>query len=256
MKVLLLPGLDGTGKLFDGLVRTAPAGLAVETVHYPDHQPLDYDGHLEVARRTLPRTGPFLLLAESFSGPVGIRLAAGEPPGLVGLVLCNTFARRPSWGGFRHLPWELFFGRPVPRFTVRRRLAGRWTTPEWVEIVRRATADVDAEVLAARMRAVLSVDVSEALRRVAVPVLYLRGRSDGLVPGRSLEHIRSCLPTVEVVELDAPHMLLEVAPEAAWRAIVAFLATRCTLLMRSSATAQAAATRGDRDEGLPSRPGP
>ncbi len=227
MKVVLLPGLDGTGELFAGLLRTAPPGIEVSIVRYPGREILDYDGHLEVARRHLPATGPFLLVAESFSGPIGIRLAAEAPPGLVGLVLCNTFARRPSWRGFRHLPWELFFRRPVPRFTVRRRLAGRWTSPEWVRVVRRATADVDPAVLAARMRSVLSVDVSEELRRVAVPLLYLHGTRDGLVPRRSLEHIRAVKPSVEVVELDAPHMLLEVVPEEAWGAIVTFLTTRC-----------------------------
>jgi pimeloyl-ACP methyl ester carboxylesterase len=226
MNVVLLPGLDGTGDLFAGLVRTAPAEIEVSTVHYPDHRVLDYDGHLEIARRHLPAAGPFLLVAESFSGPIGIRLAAAAPTGLVGLVLCNTFARRPSWRGFRYLPWELFFRRPVPRFTVRRRLVGRWTSPEWVRIVREATADVDPAVLAARMRSVLSVDASEELRRVAVPLLYLRGTRDGLVPRRSLEHVRAVKPSVEVVELDAPHMLLEVAPEAAWEAITHFLTTR------------------------------
>ncbi len=227
MKVVLLPGLDGTGELFAGLLGTAPPGIEVSIVRYPGDEILDYDGHLEVARRHLPAVGPFLLVAESFSGPIGIRLAAGAAPGLAGLVLCNTFARRPSWRGFRYLPWKLFFRRPVPRLTVRRRLAGRWTTAEWVRVVRQVTAEVDAAVLAARMRAVLSVDVTEELRRVSVPVLVLHGTRDGLVPRRALEHIRSAKPSVEVVELDAPHMLLQVAPEAAWEAILSFLATRC-----------------------------
>ncbi|MGD2116027.1 MAG: alpha/beta hydrolase, partial [Acidobacteriota bacterium] len=146
MKILALPGLDGTGDLFRWLEREAPEGFAVEPVSYPPDRGsgvLNYPAHLEVARRWLPADGPFLLLGESFSGPVAVRLAAEAPPGLVGLILCATFVRPPSWSGFRHLPWQTLFSRPVPRHVIRRRLAGAWMSPEIVRAVREVTRKVD-----------------------------------------------------------------------------------------------------------------
>ncbi len=226
MKILALPGLDGTADLFEPFVRSAPDGFVVETVSYPPDRQLDYAEHLEIARRHLPADGPFLLLGESFGGPLSVWLAAEAPPGLAGLILCNTFVRAPNWSGFRHLPWEWLFRRPVPRNVVRRRLAGRWTTPEIVRTVRAVDRKVAPEVMAKRLRETLTVDARDAFARVPVPVLALHGTRDGLVRRRSLRAILAVRPETEVAEIEAPHMLLQIAPDEAWAAIGRFVAAR------------------------------
>jgi pimeloyl-ACP methyl ester carboxylesterase len=222
MKLLALPGLDGTGDLFHWFAREAPEGIAVKPVSYPPDRRsgvLDYATHLDMARRHLPDAEPFLLLGESFSGPVAVRLAAEAPPGLAGLVLCATFVRPPSWSGFRYLPWKTLFSRPVPRHVIRRRLAGPWISPEIVRAVREVSRKVDPAVRAARLRASLTVDARDALARVDVPILYLRGARDRLIPHRCLRAILALRPDVHVAEIDAPHMLLQIAPGEAWTAI-------------------------------------
>ena len=219
MRVFALPGLDGTGDLFYPLVRAAPRGVTVETVAYPPDRPLGYDAHLEIARSRLPDTGRFLLLGESFSGPIAVRLAAEAPPGLVGLALCATFVRSPSWSGFRHLPWKTLFSRPVPRHVIRRRLAGPWISPEIVASVRGVTRQVEPSVLATRLRETLTVDARDALARVEVPILDLRGTRDRLVPRRCRRAILAVRPDIRTAEIEAPHMLLQIAPREAWAAI-------------------------------------
>ena len=180
---------------------------------------LDYSSHLDFARRHLPNDGPFLLLGESFSSPVAVRLAAEAPPGLAGVVLCNTFVRSTSWSDFRHLPWERFFDRPVPKYVFYRKLAGMKTTPELVATVREATRKVDPAVSAARLRETLTVDARDAFARVEVPILYLRGTRDRLVPGRCLRTVLAVKPETTVAKINAPHMLLQIAPDEAWEAI-------------------------------------
>jgi len=226
MKILALPGLDGTGDLFRWFAAMAPDGFTVDAVAYPpdaESGVLDYPSHQDFARRHLPTDGPFLLLGESFSGPVAVRLAAEAPPGLAGVVLCNTFVRSTSWSGFRHLPWEGFFDRPVPKYIFYRKLAGLQTTPELVATVREATRKVDPAVSAARLRETLTVDARDAFSRVEAPVLYLRGTRDRLVPGRCLRTVLAIKPDTTVARIDAPHMLLQLAPDAAWEAIRAFV---------------------------------
>jgi pimeloyl-ACP methyl ester carboxylesterase len=63
-------------------------------VRYPD-RPLDYAEHTSFARAMLPRDRPYVVLGESFSGPVAISLAATAPPGMIGYVLCASFVRCP-----------------------------------------------------------------------------------------------------------------------------------------------------------------
>jgi pimeloyl-ACP methyl ester carboxylesterase len=54
-------------------------------------------------------------------------------------------------------------------------------------------------------------------------VLYLRGRHDRVVSRASGDYIRKIHPNVEVAELDAPHLLLQTAPQAATKIVSEFL---------------------------------
>jgi pimeloyl-ACP methyl ester carboxylesterase len=79
--------------------------------------------------------------------------------------------------------------------------------------------------MARRARAIFSVDATEALRGCPVPVLYLRATEDRLVLDKSVRAIRAASPDVTVVDLPAPHLLLQTRPEEAWQAIEGFLAS-------------------------------
>ena len=85
--LVLLPGLDGTGKLFSEILKALEGRVATLIVDYPKDVSLGYD-ELEVLKvrcAALPDDRPFVLLGESFSGPLAIRIAAHPPPGLCGL---------------------------------------------------------------------------------------------------------------------------------------------------------------------------
>jgi pimeloyl-ACP methyl ester carboxylesterase len=92
--LVLLPGMDGTGDLFAPLVAALGPHMRTIIVRYPD-EPLDYASHEEIARAALPLGHPFILLGESFSGPIAVSIAASAPTGLRGYVLCCSFVRSP-----------------------------------------------------------------------------------------------------------------------------------------------------------------
>jgi pimeloyl-[acyl-carrier protein] methyl ester esterase len=103
--LVLLPGLDGTGKLFTELLRALDCRVASIVVPYPTDVALGYDELETLVRAALPAQGSYVLLGESFSGPLAIRIAARPPPGLVGLILSVTFASNPypRWAWARSL---------------------------------------------------------------------------------------------------------------------------------------------------------
>ena len=78
-------------------------------------------------------------------------------------------------------------------------------------------------VLAARVRLALTADVIEQLSQIDLPVLYVRGTEDRLVPDRALRTIRDGLPSVVVSFLAAPHFILQATPANVWQAIERFL---------------------------------
>src|SRR5690349_8746161 len=95
LKVVLLPGMDGTGTLFAPFITALEDAASIKIITYPTDQPLGYAALECLIRDQLPANEPFVLVAESFSGPIAIALAATPPAGLLGVVLCCSFTRNP-----------------------------------------------------------------------------------------------------------------------------------------------------------------
>lgn len=125
LPLLLLPGLDGTGRLYDEFSAALPSQIDLRPLSYPADEALGYDELAERVRSELP-TEPWVLIGESFSGPLALKLAAERPAGLMGLVLVATFGRRPL---------------PIPAWLVPT-LAFRVTPPRW--LIRRLMFDAAA----------------------------------------------------------------------------------------------------------------
>jgi pimeloyl-[acyl-carrier protein] methyl ester esterase len=222
--MVLLPGMDGTGLLFQPFIKALPAHLKPHLVSYPATEPLDYAALLPMVRAALPRDTPFILLGESFSGPLALMAAAEAPPGLRAVVLCASFIQSPVPWLPRALRFFLSPGlfRLAPSSARARALLGDFATPSLRALLDRANATVTPSVMAARARAILDVNASAALRACAVPILYLRAEHDRMVPRECWQLIFDEKPSAKGICLPGPHLLLQALPAAAVKAIEAF----------------------------------
>ncbi|WP_402720780.1 alpha/beta fold hydrolase [Janthinobacterium rivuli] len=226
--LVLLPGMDGTASLFhrfDAALR-AHSTIATLAIAYPA-APLDYAALEAFVRERLPQGRPFVVLAESFSGPLGAALRADPPPGMRALILCCSFVRnpRPMLAPLRHLLGLVPFGA-MPGFALRQALLAPHSTPQLQAELAAALAQVPPSVLRQRLRAVLEIrekDASRSFARGSLPVLYLRARDDRLVPPANAVQILRQAAGAQLVDIAAPHMLLQAAPEAAAIAVAAFI---------------------------------
>jgi pimeloyl-ACP methyl ester carboxylesterase len=212
--LVLLPGLDGTGALFSNFRRALDPLIGTSVVSYPPIQDIGYIGLEGISRSLLPHDGSFVLLAESFSGPIAIAIAATRPSGLRGLILVCSFARnpRPLLAPLRHLARFLPI-RAMPIGLLAWPTLGRFATAALRSELADALARVPPSVVRERLRAVLEVDVSAMLPRIDVPVLYLRASEDRLVPRSALAAF-SIVPRICFVEVVGPHFLLQASPSA------------------------------------------
>jgi pimeloyl-[acyl-carrier protein] methyl ester esterase len=71
--IVLLPGMDGTGALFEPLLGVIPACFSTQIVQYPPDRPLSYEQLLPLVREQVPVDRRLVLVAESFSGPLALR---------------------------------------------------------------------------------------------------------------------------------------------------------------------------------------
>jgi pimeloyl-ACP methyl ester carboxylesterase len=215
MKLVLLPGMDGTGELFKDFVAALPEKFETQVVRYPVNECLSYEALAEFVRRGVPVTEPFLLVAESFSTPVAVQCAAGHPSNLKGLVLAAGFVASPVNGWRRAVCLGLariLFRVKLAGYAARAVLVGKTAPNELVAAVQAAVSSVKPTVLAARVRSVLSCDVRAELGLVAAPILYVQAGQDRFVSGASLEEIRGIQPQVVVEVVDGPHLLLQREP--------------------------------------------
>jgi pimeloyl-[acyl-carrier protein] methyl ester esterase len=223
---LLLPGIDGSGRLFGPLLDARPRAFRPEVVSYPPDVPLGLDELVAFVRPRLPR-GRFVLVAESFSGPVAVRLAAARPAGLEALVLAATWLHdplNPLLHPLRALVGARLFGLAMPAALVRWLVAGLDAPDALVREVQRAVAAVSPAVMARRAAEALRADVREELARVEVPILLLAPTRDQLLRGDVADELLALRPDAEVALLDSPHMILQRCPQACLARIEEFLA--------------------------------
>jgi pimeloyl-[acyl-carrier protein] methyl ester esterase len=211
--IVLLPGMDGSGLLRADFVAALGPDIDAKVVTYPPDRPLGYSELTALARAELPNDRPFVLLGESFSGPIAVALAASRPPGLRALVLVCSFVRSP-------VPVPAVLRRTVAAFPVHwvpvrlagPMLLGKFATPRLRDLLDRAVEAVRAEVWRSRLAAVMSIDVEKLASEIQVPLFYLRARQDRVVPRGAWEVILRALPSARIVELDGPHFLLQAKP--------------------------------------------
>jgi pimeloyl-[acyl-carrier protein] methyl ester esterase len=224
LKLVILPGLDGTGARITPFIRELEPALHTRIIAYPSDEPMGYTELESLVRRALPSEERFALLAESFSGPLGVRLAADPPEGLAAVILCGTFARNP-------FPW-LYLVRPLavwipfkslPRWLRAPLLWGSRDPGRAPPAASRASAGVAARVIRQRLREILSVDESARLASIKLPVLILTASRDRIVPSAATRLLVQRTPGARVAEIDGPHLLLQSRPAECARAVLRFL---------------------------------
>lgn len=235
MELLLLPGMDGSGLLFAPLLQAlqqqAPA-LRCRVIAYPQHGAQDYATLGQMLETQLPASGqPWWLLAESFSGPLGIQLAASRPSGLQGLILAASFARAPRRllrALAPLLPWlPPLSPTLLPPALLRHALLSADATPALQQLLQQALANSSGAVLRARLHSIAHSDARPQLAQLqALPGLYLQAEADRLLPAQCADEIRQIWPTCQLQRLTGSHCLLQTNPQHCATALLDFIATQ------------------------------
>jgi pimeloyl-[acyl-carrier protein] methyl ester esterase len=225
-KLVLLPGMDGTGSLFTEFIEALPPSIETSVVRYPTDSVQSYAELLQLFESALPTSAPFVLFAESFSAPLAMQWAANGHPNLRGLVICAGFATSPVRGWFRPICSLLspacFLVKP-PTVAIKRLLVGREASPALVAAVKSAIRSVKPGVLSHRLRLTLTCDSRSALGKVKIPTLFIQAIQDRLVSPDCIEEMRTLRPEAAVERIGGPHLLLQARPKKLAEVISTFV---------------------------------
>jgi alpha-beta hydrolase superfamily lysophospholipase len=94
-KLVFLPGMDGTGYLFKDVIDHM-SGSDYQIVSFPVDTNQDYQTLISYVKNKLPDED-YVLIAESFSGPIAAELAKDkEMSGLKAVIFVATFLSSPN----------------------------------------------------------------------------------------------------------------------------------------------------------------
>lgn len=184
--LVLMPGMDGSGKLFWPFVEVLPPVVHSQLIVYPPDI-ARYADLLPLVLEKLPAKERCVLVAESFSGPLAVMVAAACPERIAGLVLVASFLRNPQrWipGSVPQLVTPAIFNA-VPHSWRSRVMLGCRETPGLRSLLDQALEFTPAKTILGRTIEVQRVNVTSEFARLTMPVLYLRGAADRLVPAWS-----------------------------------------------------------------------
>jgi pimeloyl-ACP methyl ester carboxylesterase len=208
MILVLVPGLDGTGEFFKPFLDVY-GRQHTQVIPLPQSGPQDYARLTEHVLRHLPADRDYVVLAESFSGPIGAHLALQGLPRLKGVIFVATFLSPPPM-------WLTTLGLMLPLKTMvptragamvlRFLLAGPRATAEYLSWVQSVVGSVPADIINARIRAI------RGMRRLQgstmVPSLDLRALQDRMIPAGKFAEFRRHFRDIKLFKIDGPHLIL------------------------------------------------
>jgi pimeloyl-ACP methyl ester carboxylesterase len=227
-RLLLVPGIDGTGTLFYRQIPGLERRFAVSATRLRDTaesmEELVADLDQEVSRLA-PDGGRVALVGESFGGALSLSYALTHPHRVERLVVLNSFAHFASTArlslGYhllRATPWALM---PIVRSLNARRMHSVRTEREeirrFLELMRSTTR---AGYLS-RLRMLRRYDLRDRLPALATPVLYLAADRDTLVPAVQQARLMSELsPRASMRVLEGHGHSCLIAPDLDLAAII------------------------------------
>jgi pimeloyl-[acyl-carrier protein] methyl ester esterase len=216
--------MDGTGDCFEPFLEQLNSSIPRTVFSYDTQRPFDYS-ELEIqVRNQLPADETFVILGESFSGPIAISIAANPPENLIGAIFVCTFARSPLpiFNGMQELIAKLPL-KLAPFFIIQHFILGRYSTPSLKKMLAQAIAKVSNGVFQIRAKAALNVDYSNLARQIKIKCLSIVASEDLLISKATSEHLAQGILEIEVERIKAPHFVLQVAPQLAVQTVQRFL---------------------------------
>lgn len=210
MKIILLPGVDGTGILFEPFVEIFKADVPVEVI------PLTTDSDQSILNQVsiiedAVGDEEVVLIVESYSGLLAYELARRNKIRIKQIFFFGCFLQPPSFIGKlgRFLPVRLL--NVIPDKLLSHILFNRWSSPELNQLLLKAIKLSDFSNLKKRFKTIATLRKPSQV--IDVPCVYIQATMDNLVSAYNVKAFEDLCSNLQVEVVEATHMLLQTQPE-------------------------------------------
>jgi pimeloyl-ACP methyl ester carboxylesterase len=212
LKVILLPGLDGTGKLFESMLSSLVGQFDFEVISYDS---LDGRTYLEQANELAVKFDKqkVIIVAESYSGRVAYELYRLMGGRVVSIVFIASFVTKPSFLArfVNHVPLFALKSNFVSKsllYLIGFSLQGGYGLTAHVF---KSTVLANQEKLKSRLDNIAHLDeVSDMIR---CKVTYIRPTKDLLVGEKAFQFLKSICSDLSVIEIGGGHFIAQAKPD-------------------------------------------
>lgn len=228
--LVFIHGAGGDAALWDAQAQGLGSRHSLLRLELPAHGGSSGKGEEEIAgyvhwveavlqERVAP--GPYILVGHSMGGAIALEIAAGQPEGLVGLVLVGTGAKL----GVSPVIFRLLREDPEGFIqTIDRAALGPHASGEVRNAVEASIRRCAPSVVLGDFRACDRFDVRDRLGRVRIPVLIVCGEEDRLTPPAYSEYLHREIKNTRMIQVpEAGHLVMLEAPEQVNQALEAFI---------------------------------
>lgn len=219
MKLVLLPGMDGTGILFEMLLPEIQ-DIDLLVIPLPNDGPQDYKALSEYILELLP-SEDFILVAESFSGGIAAFLSQQTLLHMKGIIFVASFlsAPRKTMAYLAScLPLSYLVQAPFSSIVYRLFFLGKEAESKEIKLFKRAISAVPNSTLKLRLK-VIEKSRYDGFKS-HVPTLYIGATRDMLIPSEKRKEFKEAYPEITFTELDGPHFILQAKPKEGAAAII------------------------------------
>ncbi|WP_462168577.1 alpha/beta fold hydrolase [Pseudoalteromonas lipolytica] len=212
IKLILLPGMDGTGKLFEPILASLPSNLDAQVITLSSLQGNDIKSQAEEVARLIGKQ-EVIIFAESYSGSIAYELAQFESVNIKHIVFAASFLSRPSYFSKFGAITPLFILRLnlVPSFILSWLFFGSLKRNDQVKLFKQALKLVPNSTLKARLKIIASL--TEPEKQIKVPCTYIQATKDKLVNPESITVFQRLCVNLKTERVIGGHFIAQSNPK-------------------------------------------
>jgi pimeloyl-ACP methyl ester carboxylesterase len=220
MKLVLLPGLHGSAQLFQPLIDRLPGEIDTQIISYPAGVKLDYTQLRNMILSQLPKQD-FMLLAESFSGPLAYQIASRNPKNLKAVIFVASFLDNPRpllLNSITITLLSMLKMLPLSVFAVKTWMTGTKVSKQIISLCKQSLDILSPGLVSYRLTEIAQLRSRHWPCRCKA--IYIQARHDKLVPRRCVEPFKLAFADLEIKTLNSAHFVVQTLPEDCAKVIV------------------------------------
>lgn len=211
MKVLLIPGMDGTGKLFRPLLDELPSDIDTQVICLND---LKTQTPIEQALEIASSIGSeeVIILSESYSGYIAYHLSLLPNLNIKHVIFAASFLENPTWviRFNKLLPLDLVRSGWISEIVLSPVLFAQRNNKNLVKLFMSSLKLVNNSTLRQRLKAIANLVRPNEL--VSVPCTYVQASNDYLISKRTVDAFKELCININIVKANGGHFIVQSNP--------------------------------------------